>query len=241
MMNRVAKVSLFLATCLLSACATTRRAELSAPTSGFLTPGQALSPGREDEPGMLFRADGWQPRGQSFFVDPVPLATIGEDEGSAPSPGARAVAETLRSALRDRLVDVGFSPVEGASEADFVVRASLFEVGSSIPVLESFTTLLPQAVLVSYVVESITGTRPFAGCASVELEVLTRHGDVYLQFLDKREGAKSPRGVFSAWSDAEGAALWWAEYVANALVSGADESTRGSLRHEELERTTMTP
>jgi Protein of unknown function (DUF3313) len=92
------------------------------------------------------------------------------------------------------------------------VQVAITEAGESHAVLDTITSIIPQARLLSGMKSLATGVSLFTGDASVEFKLTdTETGTILAEAVDRRGGTKSLRGVTNSWNDVEEAYRYWAE------------------------------
>jgi hypothetical protein len=92
------------------------------------------------------------------------------------------------------------------------IQAAITEGGQSMPVLDTVTSIIPQARLLSGVKSLATGVSLFVGSASGEVRVTdSTTGEILFEAVDRRGGTKNLSGLFNSWNDVEEAYRFWAE------------------------------
>ncbi|MEE9214490.1 MAG: DUF3313 family protein, partial [Thermodesulfobacteriota bacterium] len=92
------------------------------------------------------------------------------------------------------------------------------EAGKSNVGLNIFSTIVPQAILLSGAKKLATGTNSFVGAASVEGKITDSNtGEILAAMVDRRAGGKSLKGAMNAWNDVEQAFQYWAERLSQRL------------------------
>lgn len=92
------------------------------------------------------------------------------------------------------------------------VQVAITEAGESYAVLDTVTSVIPQARMLSGMKSMATGVSAFTGSASVEAKVTdTATGTILMEAVDRRGGTKSLSGVTNSWNDVEEAYRFWAE------------------------------
>jgi hypothetical protein len=94
------------------------------------------------------------------------------------------------------------------------IQAAITEADPSNAVLDSVTSVIPQARLLSGMVSLGRGVSLFTGSASVEVKMTdTATGAILAEGVDRRGGTKSLSGVRNSWNDVEEAYRFWAERI----------------------------
>jgi len=92
------------------------------------------------------------------------------------------------------------------------IQAAITEAGESNAVLDTVTSVIPQARLLSGMVSMGRGVSLFTGSSSAELKVTdSTTGAILVEAVDRRGGTKSLSGVTNSWHDVEEAYRFWAE------------------------------
>ncbi len=98
------------------------------------------------------------------------------------------------------------------------IRAAITEAGKSNVRLNIFSTIVPQARLLSGAKKLATGTNSFVGAASVKGKITDSNtGEVLAAMVDRRAGGKSLKGAMNAWNDVEQAFEYWANRLSQRL------------------------
>jgi hypothetical protein len=92
------------------------------------------------------------------------------------------------------------------------IQAAITEGEESNATLDTISSIIPQARLLSGVKSVATGVSAFTGSASVEGKMTDGStGTLLAAVVDRRGGTKSLSGVTNSWNDVEEAFRYWAE------------------------------
>ncbi len=98
------------------------------------------------------------------------------------------------------------------------LRVAITEAKGSNVALDSITSVVPQARLLSKVKKLATGTEAFVGGAAIEAEIVDSvSGSRLMAMVDEKSGSKSIKGSTNTWSDVEKAYQEWAQGLKNRL------------------------
>jgi hypothetical protein len=221
--GRIRIMSGVLGLCILigaTGCAATQPAR-SVEKSGFLGDYSMLhegkrglvSEGLEDEALWIYKnpqAD-WR-KYKKVQLDPVTV-WLGKD----------SKMKDMTAEDRQRLANVLWSKLEGSLSKDYemtnelgpdVIRlqVAITEGDKANVVLDTVSSVIPQARMLSGAKSVATGVSLFTGSASVEAKATDGGtGDIIAAAVDRRGGTKSLRGVTNSWNDIDEAYRFWAE------------------------------
>src|SRR5574341_725239 len=92
------------------------------------------------------------------------------------------------------------------------IQAAITEGESSNAALDTISSVIPQARMLSGAKSMATGVSLFTGSASVEGKMTDgATGTLLAAVVDRRGGTKSLSGVTNSWNDVEEAYRFWAE------------------------------
>jgi hypothetical protein len=203
-----------------SGCASTQEAK-SVEKSGFLGDYSMLKEGQrstfkegpEDQALLVYNnpAANWK-KYKKIQLDPVTVWL-----------GANSKMKEVPAEDRQRLANLLWSQLDVQLRKDYEmtsqggpdvlrIQAAITEGESSNAVLDTISSVIPQARLLSGMKSMATGVSLFTGSASVEAKA-TDGGDGTLLAagVDRRGGTKSLSGVTNSWNDVEEAFRYWAE------------------------------
>jgi hypothetical protein len=209
-----------------SGCAATQQAK-SVEKSGFLDQktysmlkegkrsSGFFSDSEEDQALMIYINPNAQWRTyRKFNLDPVTLFVGKDSPLSKVKPEDRKMlATTLWSNLDEQLrKDYERTTELGPNTLWFQVAVT--EAGESNVVLDTISSLIPQAKMLAGVKSLATGVSAFSGEASAELKLTdAATGELLAAAVDRRGGTKSLSGVTDSWHDVTESYRFWAEKV----------------------------
>ena len=188
-------------------------------TSGFLADYSILRQGGEGEAALVYwDEDADFSAYNNIIIDPV---TIWLAKGSAltkVSPQERTqLANEFHAAIHKALSE-DFQIVDQPGPGTMRVRVALTDAQKSNPTLDTISTYVPQARLISTIATLGSDTAAFVGEASAEGEVRdTQTGNLLASGVDRQAGSKSlGDNTFDAWGDVRQAFDVWArQFSAN--------------------------
>ena len=206
----------------LGGCAATQEAK-SVEKSGFLgdysmlKEGErsAFKQGSEDTALLLYKnpAAKWR-HYKKVMLDPVTV-WLGKD----------SQLKDVSVEDRQRLAGLLWSKLDESLRKDYEmtsqsgpdvmrIQAAITEGDKSIVVLDTLTSISPQARVLSGAKSLATGVSAFTGSASVEGKITDSETRTLLfAVVDRRGGTKSFGGVFNSWHDVEEAYRFWGEII----------------------------
>lgn len=206
-------------------CAATRQAR-DVQESGFIPDYSLLQEGPEGGAQRLYQKPGatWS-QYDKILLDPITLWVGAESGiGELPKSDRQMLADRLYSVFYTRL-DKDYEMVQ--SPAPGALRLSLALTGAeqSSPVLDTISTVLPQALILSGLKKGLTGRPAFVGAARAELKMTdATTGELLAAAVDARVGAKNLSGVATSWDDVDQAFVYWAERAAYKLCTDSGRS-----------------
>ena len=219
-MRRIAGVVLICIAVGVSGCASTQEAK-SVEKSGFLGDYSMLKEGErstfkegaEDQALWIYKnpAADWK-KYKKIQLDPVTVWLGPESKMKDVSAEDRQrLANTLWSQLNEQLrKDYEMTSQPGPDVMR--IQAAITEGESSNAVLDTVSSVIPQARLLSGMKSMATGVSLFTGSASVEAKMTDgATGTLLVAAVDRRGGTKSLSGVTNSWNDVEEAYRFWAE------------------------------
>lgn len=205
-----------------SGCAATQEAK-SVEKSGFLGDYSMLKEGQrstfkegpEDQALLIYKnpAADWK-KYTKIQLDPVTV-WLGKD----------SKMKDVSVEDRQRLANLLWSKLDESLRKDYEMtsqpgpdvlrlQVAITEGEASWAVLDTVSSVIPQARLLSGAKSMATGVSAFTGAASVEFKATDADtGTLLAAAVDRRGGTKSLRGVTNSWNDVEEAYRFWAEKV----------------------------
>jgi hypothetical protein len=225
-----ALIALTAATTLLAGCAASQQAR-DVEESGFLGQDYALlRPGEEGEALLVYRnPDASWSSYDKIKLDPV---TIWAGEGSEfedfSQPERQELADTLYTMVAEELSQ-DFQMVDQPGPGVLQVQVAITDAQTSNPTMDTISTVVPQALLLSQAKGLVTGKPGFVGEASVELRATDgQTGELVAAGVDRRVGGKSVTGApTDSWDDVREAYRYWAKQFRYRLCAerGATDCT----------------
>jgi hypothetical protein len=202
-------------------CADTQHAK-SVEKSGFLgdysmlRKGETSTMGEDPEALLVYRNPkaNWK-QYTKIILDPVTLWVGTKDSQlkDVPVEDRQRLGNLLWSKLDENLrkdYEMTTQPGPGVMR----IQAALTEAGKSNAVLDTITSIVPQARVLGGAKGMVTGVSAFTGSASAEMKITdTATGELLAAGVDRRGGTKSLSGVTNSWNDVEEAFRFWAEKV----------------------------
>lgn len=221
-------IGLISAATLLAGCAASQQAR-DVRESGFLGSDYGLlREGEEGEALRVYRNDDapWSTY-EKIKLDPV---TIWAGEGSEfedfSKPDRQTLADTLYTMLVEEL-SRDFQMVDELGPGVLDVQVAITDAQTSNPTMDTISTVVPQALLISQAKGLVTGKPGFVGEASVEVRATDgQTGELVGAGVDRRVGGKSVTGApTDSWDDVRQAYRYWAQQLRYRLCTergGAD-------------------
>jgi len=218
-MKRYVGVTFLLLMFVLSGCAASQQAG-AVKTRGFLGDYSKLKPGGSDEAALIYRNPNvdWR-KYDKFMIDPVRIWDAGNESlKDVPKKDRERLALMLKVRVIEALKNEALTRVHEAGPGVMRIRSAITEAQQSKPFLDSITTVLPQARLLSGAKKLAFGTNSFIGSASVEAKVTdSQTGEVLVAGVDRRAGGKTLEGSLNSWDDVEQSFKFWADRFAYRL------------------------
>jgi hypothetical protein len=217
-----ALIALAAATTLLAGCAASQQAR-DVTESGFLGKDSALlRPGKEGE-ALLAYVDPDAPwtSYEKIKLDPV---TIWAGKGSGfedfSKPDRQTLADTFYTILTEEL-SKDFQMVDELGPGVLHLQVAITDAQTSNPTMDTISTIVPQALLLSEAKGLITGKPGFVGEASAEVRATDgQTGALVGAAIDRRVGGKSITGApTDSWDDVREAYRYWAKQVRYRLCT----------------------
>jgi hypothetical protein len=203
-------------------CAATQQAR-SVEKSGFLQQyypmmhegKRSIVESAEDEALLVYvnRGADWR-KYKKIRLDPVTVWMGKDGQLSKVAPEDRTLmANTFYTQLHESLSkDYEMTREFGPDVMWFQV--AITEADASMPVLDTISSVIPQARVLSGMKSVATGISAFTGSASGELKATdSATGELLGAAVDRRGGTKSLRGVTNSWNDVEESYRYWAEKI----------------------------
>jgi hypothetical protein len=211
MLNRI--LSTACAVALLAGCAGSEQAR-DVQTSGFLGSDYALlREGEEGEALQVYRNPNvdWAAY-DKIKLDPV---TIWADEESAfedfSAADQQTLADAFYTAIHQELAQ-DYEMVDELGPGVLRVQVALTEADASNPAMDTISSIVPQALILSQTTGLVTGKPSFVGEASGEARLTDgTTGELVAAAVDRRVGGKSVGGSTDSWNDVRQSFVFWAQ------------------------------
>ena len=203
----------------LTGCSTTSQTRKVEP-SGFLNNYSQLRQGQGEEALLVYQKPGvrWS-KYTKIQLDPIQLWHAPDsDLAQVPPEELQALVDHLHLAIRTEL-GTNYTFVNQPGPDVMRLRVAITEAKKASVGANVVSTVIPQIKLLSGVKKLATGTHMFVGRAAVEGEILDSvSGERLWAGVDERAGAKTFRGMTSAWNDIEEAYSYWAKRLNTRLA-----------------------
>ena len=189
----------------------------STPTgSGFLSDYSSLQPNEGYFADLVYIApEADFSKYDSVIIDPVTL--LGERAAALPQDERDSLATHLRNSFVSEMAP-RWKLASTAGPNTLRLRLALSDIQATNRTLNTPTSILPPARLISEAQRLTTGTQSFAGSAVLELEITdSASGDQLAAGVDKQFGKKRIPTAASKWGEIEKIFDTWAREVSKAL------------------------
>jgi Protein of unknown function (DUF3313) len=215
-------IALIATATLLAGCAAGQQAR-DVEESGFLGEDYALLREGEEGEALLTYVDPGAPwrTYDKIKLDPV---TIWAGEGSAfedfSEPERQTLADTFYTLVFEALSQ-DFQMVDQLGPGVLHVQVAITDAETSNPTLDTISSVVPQALLLSQTKGIVTGKPGFVGEASAEVKASDGEtGKLAGAAVDRRVGAKSIAGApTDSWEDVREAYRYWAKQLRYRLCT----------------------
>lgn len=200
-------------------CAETYQVKDQNTQRGFLGGSYSLlQPGKEGEGNLVYMKPrvNWK-NYNKIMLDAVSV-WVGEDSqasdtGVVPPEDVRALANSFYQKLSEQL-GKDYTLVQSSGPDVMRLSVALTDVENGMPVMDTISTVLPQALLLSEGKKLATGTNAFVGQASVEARLVdSQSGKLLAAGIDRRAGGKRLGKGTGYWRDVENVFDYWAAKV----------------------------
>jgi hypothetical protein len=215
-------IALIATATLLAGCAASQQAR-NVEESGFLGEDYALLREGEEGEALLTYVDPDAPwrTYEKIKLDPV---TIWAGEGSAfedfSEPDRQTLADTFYTLIFEELSH-DFQMVDQLGPGVLNVQVAITDAETSNPTLDTISSVVPQALLLSQAKGLVTGKPGFVREASAEVKAKDGEtGELVGAAVDRRVGAKSIAGApTDSWEDVREAYRYWARQLRYRLCT----------------------
>ena len=192
-----------------------------------------LKEGKKNQAGRVYRnpAVDWASYNK-VMVDPV---QIWKDKGTkdVEPEDLQLLANDLWSKIREEM-GKDYQIVEAKGPQVLHIQAAITEAEASNPVMDTLSSIIPQARLLTGMKGIVAGGKPgFVGAASIEMKITDgQTGKLLAAGIDRRAGTKSISGSTNEWGDVEDAYRYWAK----KLRWRACQLRKGKPDHPQCEK-----
>ena len=192
--------------------------------SGFLTNYEMLGPGpkggvKEIWVSPKFKLPGDLAKYHSLLIEPVALYI-------AKTSSNRGLSGVDMHRLADDLVTRLVAAVggnlkiaSGPGEGVLVLRVALTDIELPNTAMDTITSVVPVARVLSFLKKEVTGRHSFVGSASIEgVFVDGGSNETLIAFVDTRTGDKGIGGATDKFEDARDAFKWWGDRLRKFLA-----------------------
>lgn len=213
-MNAALTRTLLFFTCLaLGACMSTKQGK-APDSSGFLPDYSLLHPGSEGQAEKVYiKPDVDWARYNKVLLDPVTLWR-GKDSRfkGVSATDAQKMADYFYQLIYTSL-EKDFKMVKSPEPGTLRISVALVKLKEADVTMETISTVVPQARLLTSLSDAASGSPSFVGSASVEAKIVDAASGVLLaEGADTRVGGRALNSVdLDSWSDVENVMKFWVE------------------------------
>ena len=191
----------------------------STETSGFLRDYSQLKPRKGYEAQEVYvNPNARWPLYHAIHIESVSMWIADETKKHSPQE-TQMLTDMLYKSLHKKLSEK-FEIADHADPGVLQVRAALTEAKGAHVVLNTVTTVIPQARAADTLLGLGTDTAALVGTASVEADVTDSITKLRLAaIVDSRAGTKGVTRMLSKWADVEAACDYWAERATEFFVA----------------------
>lgn len=212
---------------LMAGCAATQQAR-DVQTSGFLGSDYSLlQEGQDAEALLVYRnPDADWAAYDKIKLDPVTIWAGEESAFDDFSPSDRqTLADTFYSTIYQELSQ-DYAMADALGPGVLHVQVALTEAQTSNPAMDTVSSIVPQALVLSQATGLVTGKPGFVGEASGEARIADgATGELLAAAVDRRVGGKSVTGApTDSWDDVHQAFQYWAKQFRYRLCTERGEA-----------------
>ncbi len=226
-LHRVSSLLIFLATIIFAGTMISTESSFGQEKQGFLTNYSLFKPGAEGGDNLIWVNPKFEfPKGLGAYnkvmIDPITVWFSDDAAFKGVDPDELSeLTRALRGAMMDALKD-RYPIVEEPGEDVLLVVAALTGIKPSKPVLDTLTSIIPTARVLSFAKKKVTGKHSFVGEAAIEAAFLDSLSlEILVAVVDKRSGGKMILGEGKGkYNDAKAAFAFWAKKLRQRLDAG---------------------
>ena len=214
---------------LIGSCVSTKQAQ-NVESSGFLGDiYPMMREGNENEALLVYhnpRLPEMAKRSGKILLDPVTIWRGEESQLNGMSEKEiQHMADRFYSTIYSEL-DKDYAMVEEKGPDTILIQVALTKLKESKVALNTISSVLPQARLMSYAKEKATGKVSFVGEASIEVKITNSEtGELIVAAVDRRVGGKKlDSGTFNSWGDVYAILDFWAKGMRFKLCEARGDS-----------------
>ena len=204
---------------LVGGCAETYQVKGDVGKTGFLVDAYPLlKPGKEGEANLVYLNP--EARWRTYdkiMLDPVTVwlgkDAVAKDTGVVPPEDVRNLANLFYQKVSEQL-SKDYTLVQESGPGVMRLSGALSDVEHGMPVLDTISTVVPQAHILSEGKKLASGTHAFVGGASVEFRMVdAQSGKLLGAGIDRRAGGKTLTKGFGYWADVDNIFDYWAAKI----------------------------
>jgi len=226
-LHRVSSLLIFLATIIFAGTMISTESSFGQEKQGFLTNYSLFKPGAEGGDNLIWVNPKFEfPKGLGAYnkvmIDPITVWFSDDAAFKGVDPDELSeLTRALRGAMMDALKD-RYPIVEEPGEDVLLVVAALTGIKPSKPALDTVTSIIPTARVLSFAKKKVTGKHSFVGEAAIEAAFLDSLSlEILVAVVDKRSGGKMILGEGKGkYNDAKAAFAFWAKKLRQRLDAG---------------------
>ena len=210
----LALIVLVTAAALLAAgCARTKQAR-KFEGSGFLDDYAMLQKGGEGEELMIYRnAEAYWPGYKRVLLDPIQIWREKEKADKIPLEDLQRLANNFYIFLNEELAK-DYEMVKEPGAATLRIQVAMTDVQKSSAALDTVTTVIPVAFVITAGTGYATGKPPFTGQAAFEGRIVdAQSGTLLAAAVDRRVGGKTIKNFVDSWDDANSVLKVWSKML----------------------------
>lgn len=200
-------------------CAETYQVKGNDVKTGFLVASYPLlQPGKEGEANLVYM----NPKARWRTYDKIMLDAVSvwlgkdsgaKDTGVIPPDDVRDLANSFYQKISAQLAK-DYTIVQASGPDVMRLSVALTDVENGMPVMDTISTIVPQAHLLSEGKKLATGTHAFVGGASVEVRLVdSQSGELLAAGIDHRAGGKTLGKGTGYWRDVENIFDYWSAKI----------------------------
>jgi hypothetical protein len=200
-------------------CAETIQVKGEDVKTGFLVDSYPLlQPGKEGEANLVYL----NPKARWKTYNKIMLDAVSvwlgkdsgaKDTGVIPPDDVRDLANSFYQKLSEQL-GKDYTIVQSSGPDVMRLSVALTDVENGMPFMDTISTVVPQAIILSAGKKLATGTGAFVGQASLEARLVdSQSGELLGAGIDRRAGGKKIGKGTGFWRDVENAFDYWAAKI----------------------------